>query len=180
MTNKAKITFQDVHFTRAFRDRFISSMSDDIRQAVICSPYFDKLPVPFSDVSGFCAFLQRRGTEDIQIITRPPGKDRQALSLDMAKRLASQDIEIYIRPTPFLHAKLYHFEYRKGYFRTFVGSSNFTLGGLVNNHELMMEIEGVGNGSPCHREIARMQANNTVTYTAWIARGQPAGSEEEK
>ncbi|MER9203062.1 phospholipase D-like domain-containing protein [Mesorhizobium sp. M0933] len=151
-------------------------MSDDIAHMVVCSPFFDKLPAPFNDLLGFCSFLNRRGTDSINIITRPPGADPQAMKLDVARRLAAQGVRIFIRASPYLHAKVYHFEYRKGYYRTFIGSSNFTVGGFERNHEVVSEVEGVGVGSACHREIARMEElGGAQTFEAWIVNGQPKG-----
>ena len=179
-SNKAnRVTFQGVYYTRDFKNRFISSLSDRISQAIICSPFFDKLPAPFGDVSGFCRFLTNRGTDNIQIITRPPGSD-QGMSREVAKYLAAQGVEILIRAKPYLHAKMYHFEYERGYFRTFVGSANFTMGGFERNHEIVTEMEGVGSESPCHRELARMSKQGAMTYNAWVARGQPEGEEAKK
>lgn len=103
------------------------------------------------------------------------------MSREVARRLSEQGVEIFIRTSPYLHAKLYHLEYSKGYFRTFVGSANFTIGGLERNHELMAEMEGVGDASACHREIERMQLNQgAVPYAAWVHNGQPQGEEEVK
>ena len=127
---KSKITFQEVHFTRSFRHKFITSLSEVIDSVVICSPYFGKLPAPFNTVFDFCIDLKKRGVENIQIITRPPGSDHTAIPLELAKRLAAEDVEIFVRCNPYLHAKMYHFEYNKGYFRSFIGSSNFTKGGF--------------------------------------------------
>ncbi|MDR7145564.1 phospholipase D family protein [Rhizobium sp. BE258] len=176
---KSRVTFQEVYYTREFKKRFFSSLSDEIKHAVICSPYFDKLPKPFEDIMGFCLFLKKRGAQTIHVITRPPGDDKQAMTVEMAHRLAAEEIEIFIRTTPYLHAKMYHFEYVRGNFRSFVGSANFTMGGFERNHELVTEIEGVGETSPCHREIQRMQAiGGAMPFAAWIARGQPAGEKE--
>lgn len=177
---KSKITIQEVHYTKSFRRKFITSLSEVIDQVIICSPYFGSLPPPFNTLFDFCIGLKRRGVNNIQIITRPPGSDATALPIDLAQRLAKEDIEIFIRTTPYLHAKLYHFEYSKGYFRSFVGSSNFTKGGFERNSELMTEMEGVGDSSPCHREIARLRDMGALTYAAWLARGLPAGEAENK
>jgi phosphatidylserine/phosphatidylglycerophosphate/cardiolipin synthase-like enzyme len=174
----AALSFQDLHHTRSFRNSFISALSDPIESIVICSPFFDGLPEPFKDIFGFCAFMQRRGTEKIQIITRPPGCDRQAMTLETAKSLAAHDVEIFIRKSPYLHAKMYHFEYMRGNFRSFVGSANFTLGGFERNYEIVAEMHGAGKASPCHREIAQMQSTGAVTFQAWIQQGQPRGPEE--
>jgi phosphatidylserine/phosphatidylglycerophosphate/cardiolipin synthase-like enzyme len=170
----------EVHYTKSFRRKFISSLSEPIDRVVICSPYFDQLPAPFSTVFDFCISLRRRGVESIQIITRPPGADKTALPVELAQKLAAEDVEIFIRTSPYLHAKLYHFEYSKGYFRSFVGSSNFTKGGFERNTELMTEMEGVGDRSPCHREIARLRDMGALTWAAWIARGRPSGEAESK
>lgn len=176
---KSKITIQEVHYTRSFRERFITSLSEVIDSVTICSPYFGELPPPFNTVFDFCIGLKRRGVDKIQIITRPPGADKTALPLELAQRLAADDIEIFIRCRPYLHAKLYHFEYAKGYFRSFVGSSNFTKGGFERNTELMTEMEGIGDSSPCHREIARLRDMGALPYAAWLARGLPEGEVEK-
>lgn len=175
-----RITFQELHHTRAFRQRFISALSDPISSLAICSPFFDRFPKPFENVVGFCRHLQVRGTEQIQVITRPPGCDKSAMSVEVARELASLGVELFIRSQPYHHAKMYHFEYLKGYFRSFVGSANFTMGGFERNYELVAEMEGVGNASPCHRELKRMQeTGGALSYHAWVARGQPAGDEEQ-
>lgn len=179
-SKSGRVTFQNLYHTREFRKRFISSMSPAISHAVICSPFFDKLPHPFGDVLGFCKFLNIRGTSSIHIITRPPGSDPQAMTRETAKLLSAQGVEIFIRATPYLHAKMYHFEYEQGFFRTFVGSANFTMGGFERNHELVTEMEGVGTTSPCHVEIARMAQTGALTYNAWVARGQPEGDKGSK
>lgn len=175
-----RITFQELYHTRAFKNRFISALSDPISTVIISSPFFDTLPPPFEDVVGFCRFLQRRGVESIQIITRPPGCDSAAMKKDVAKELSALGVELFIRENPYHHAKMYHLEYMKGYFRCFVGSANFTKGGFERNYEIMAEMEGVGDASPCHRELKRMQeTGGTVTYHAWISKGQPPGAKEK-
>ncbi|MER9894585.1 phospholipase D-like domain-containing protein [Mesorhizobium sp. M0119] len=163
--------------TRSFWKRFVSSLSDEIGHAIICSPYFDGLPEPFKEISGFCRHLRTRGVKKIEIITRPPGK-ANAMTIETAKFLMRDDVDIYIRTQPYLHAKMYHFEYVKGYFRNFVGSSNFTIGGLERNDELMAEFEGVGNETPCHREIARLRDKGAFPYSAWVNLKMPEGVEE--
>ena len=178
--SRDRLTFEDLYFTREFYRRFLSSLSDPIREIVICSPYFGQLPAPFMDVRQFCAQQQRRGVASIRIITRPPGKESTSLPISVAKDLVTSGVEVFVYTSPYLHAKLYHFEYRKGYFRSFVGSSNFSIGGFRNNHELVAEMEGVGRNSPSHREIERMlNSNGTVKYEAWVANSMPSGKEQE-
>lgn len=184
MTTASMSRFEalDVHFTKSFYRRFLSSLSEPITEIVICSPYFGNLPSPYSDVVSFCVAQLRRGVDRICVITGPldtNGKSN-AMPISVAKDLVRNDIEVYIFSRPFLHAKLYHFEYRRGYFRSFVGSSNFTLGGLRRNHELVAEMEGVGKNSPCHREIFRMlNSAGTFSYENWVAKQMPKGQEEE-
>lgn len=174
-----RIAFKDVLYTKEFYRRFLHSLSEPIKQIVICSPYFDKLPEPFRDVNYFCEFQKRKGVDSIQVITRPPGRGTSSLSVDAAKRLLINDVELFVFRKPYLHAKLYHLEYRRGHFRSFVGSSNFTIGGLKRNHELVAEMEGVGNNSPCHREIQRMlHTGGATSYSAWLANNMPGELEE--
>ncbi|WP_085217868.1 phospholipase D family protein [Allosphingosinicella indica] len=175
---KNRVTFQEVYATREFYRRFVSSLSESIERITICSPYFHLLPKPFDNIIKFCGFLQRRGIGEIVIITRPPGVDSAAMSLDTARRLDADGISFFIRANPYLHAKMYHIEYSKGHFRSFVGSANFTIGGLERNHEVMAELEGVGPASPCERELARMTGNGALTFPAWVHRHKPAGAGE--
>ena len=178
-TLRRSITLKGVLYTKEFYRRFLHSLSEPIEQIVICSPYFDSLPKPFRDVVHFCEFQKQKGVDCIRVITRPPGKSRSSLTIDAAKRLAINDVELYVFMNPYLHAKLYHLEYRRGYFRSFIGSSNFTLGGFRRNHELVTEMEGVGDSSPCHREIERMlRSGGTMSYKAWLANEMPSGEEE--
>ena len=173
-----KITLQDVHYTKKFYNRFLNSLSEPISEIVICSPFFGKLPKPFDDIVSFCTFVIKRGVDVIRVITRPPGIDDTAMPIEAAKTLMINGVEIYIRTSPYLHAKLYHIEYQKGYFRSFIGSSNFTLGGFKRNYELVTEMEGVGDNSPCHREIQRLlNQNGVVSYDTWIKDEMPSDKE---
>ena len=176
--HKENITLKNIHFTREFYRRFLISLSEPISEIVICSPYFGKLPKPFDNIVSFCSLQITRGVDVIRVITGPPGADKTAMSIEAAKILAVKGVEIFIRTSPYLHAKLYHIEYRKGYFRSFIGSSNFTLGGLKLNYELVTEMEGVGDNSPCHREIQRLlNTSGSVSYNAWIKNDLPSGKE---
>ena len=158
---KAPVALKEVHYTRSFHQQFRASLSERIERLVICSPYFGVLPSPFNSVLEFCVIQQRRGVQRLEIITRPPGADETALTTGVAKELAKMGVDLYVRVSPYLHAKFYHFDFTHGFFRSFVGSSNFTMGGLSRNYELMAELEGVGMVSPCHREIA------SPTYSWW-------------
>lgn len=175
---KWKITSHEVYATRKFYKRFLSSFSEGVERVVICSPFFNKLPNPFDNVISFCRFLQQREVEQITIITRPPGCDNTAMTAEIARLLDVQGIELIIRASPYLHAKMYHLEFKRGYFRSFVGSANFTIGGLEKNQEIMAEVEGVGPVAPCQREIARLlNDNGAMTYPIWVHRHQPQGVE---
>ena len=170
----------NVHYTRSFWKTFLTSFSDPISELLICSPYFGKLPGPFENIVKFCEYQLNRGVEKIRIVTPPPTKQESSLSIEDAARLVKNDIEVLIWLSPFLHAKVYHIEYRRGHFKSFVGSSNFTIGGLKRNHEVVAEIEGVGKKSPCHREIQRLvSGRTTVNYTHWLRQQMPAGTEFE-
>jgi phosphatidylserine/phosphatidylglycerophosphate/cardiolipin synthase-like enzyme len=178
LSSQWKITSHEVYATRKFYKRFLSSFSEGVERVVICSPYFNKLPTPFDNVVSFCRFLQQRGIENITIITRPPGCDGTAMTTEIARMLDAQGIELIIRANPYLHAKMYHVEFKQGYFRSFVGSANFTIGGLDKNQEVMAEVEGVGEHAPCQREIARLIGDNgAMTYPIWVHRHLPLGED---
>lgn len=175
---RGQVVFNDLFHTRGFRRQFISSFSEQIDSIIICSPFFDRLPDPFGDVIEFCAFMQRRGTEDIQIVTRPPGAPR-AMSVATAKQLNGMGVKLFIRSTPYYHVKMYHIEYARGYFKTFVGSANFTMGGFDRNYELVAELQGSGDATACHREIAKMRdTGGALSYEAWAGKGLPQGDME--
>ena len=176
--SSTQLVVRQIYETRSFHRRFLASLSDPIDRLVICSPYFGALPPPFKDVLQFCIEQQRRGVHTVEIITRPPGAPDAAMSTTMAGDLARSGVDLFVRVQPYLHAKFYHFEYSSGTFRSFVGSSNFTKGGLERNYEVVAEIEGVGANSPCHTAIAKMQGPGVLPYTVWVGRGCPGGAEE--
>lgn len=173
-----KITSHEVYATNKFYSRFLSSLSEGVARVVICSPAFDTLPKPFNDIIGFCHFLQQRDVEKVVIITRPPSCDAAALPQEAARFLDSKGIDIVIRTTPKLNAKLYHLEFKKGWFRSFVGSADFTFSGLETNQEVVAEVEGVGSLAPCQREISKLVSDNdAMSFPIWIHRRQPARAE---
>lgn len=175
MAKRWKITSHEVYATNKFYSRFLSSFSEGVERVVICSPAFDTLPEPFNNVVGFCRFLQQRDVEKVVIITRPPGCDAAALPQETARFLDSQGIDIVIRATPELNAKLYHLEFKRGWFRSFVGSADFTFSGLKTNQEVVAEVEGVGTLAPCQREIAKLVSDNdAMSFPIWIHRNQAA------
>lgn len=177
-SSRGNVVFNDLLMTRNFRNQFISSFSEPIDSILICSPFFDKLPAPFGNIIGFCALMQRRGTEDIQIVTRPPTGSDLTLTTSVAKQLNEMGVKIFVRTKPYLHTKLYHIEYTTGRFKTFIGSANFTSGGFERNTELMAELQGSGNDTACHREIARMRDIGALSYEAWVTKGLPTGNLE--
>lgn len=178
MANNTILNVMDVHMTRKFRESFMSSFSEDISSMTLCSPYFDKLPNPFRNIVEFCRFVQSRSNSKIEIITGPPGRENTSLSLEFANALAVQDVDIFVRTQPYLHAKFYHLEYVRGYFRSYVGSANFTRGGFERNDELVVEMVGSGDSSPVHREISRLRDVGSMPLNLWLVRNKPHGAEE--
>lgn len=178
MAKNWKITSHEVYATDKFYSRFLSSFSEGVKRVVICSPAFDTLPKPFNDVIAFCHFLQQREVEKVVIITRPPGCDGAAMPQDTARLLDGQGVDIVIRTNPKLNAKIYHLEFKKGWFRSFVGSADFTLEGLKKNQEIVSEMEGFGTLAPCQREIARLLSDSdAMSFPIWIHRRQTARGE---
>jgi len=168
---QSKILSHEVYATPLFFRRFLSSFSEEVKRVVICSPAFDTLPAPFNNVIGFCNFLQQREVDKIVIITRPPGSGNAALPQETAKLLDSRGIDVVIREKPTFNSKLYHLDFHKGWFRSFIGSASFTNEGLQENQEVMAEVEGVGVSSPCYREIERLLSDKgAISLPMWINR----------
>ena len=164
-------TSHQVYSTPRFFSRFLSSFSEQVDRVVLCCPAFDQLPTPFTDIVGFCTFLQQREVGKIVIITGPPGPDNQALPPETAKLLNERGIDIVIRSHPYFNARLYHLEFNKGWFRSFVGSASLTIDGVERNHEIMAEVEGAGLLAPCHQEIRDLMSDNgAMNYPIWARR----------
>lgn len=164
--------------TKHFREKFITSFNEPIESILLCSPFFDRLPAPFNNVLEFCTLMQKRGAENIQIVTRPPTGRDNTLEQSVAKLLNERGVSIFVRSKPYFHVKLYHIEYSTGRFKTFVGSANFTTGGFERNYELMAELQGSGKETECHREIARMRDVGALPYEKWVTQGLPNGTME--
>lgn len=169
--NKRFLRFNKVHYTRSFRECFFDSLNQEIEKMIICSPYFGNLPPPFKNLLEFCKTQIQRGTKNIQIITGPLNSNNNRLSEKTAIELELEGVNVFIREKPYLHAKLYHFEYSRGYFRSFVGSSNFSNGGFKNNYELVAELIGSGTKTPIQKEIDRLfDSQATLPFKYWHQR----------
>lgn len=168
LAKRWKITSNRVYPTKEFYSRFLSSFSEGVHRAVLCSPAFDPLPEPFGNIIGFCQFLQLRDVAKIVIVTSPPGSDAGALSQETAEHLDGRGVEIVVRDDPKLNAKIYHLDFKQGWFRSFVGSADFTFAGLSTNRETIAEMEGVGPSSPSQIEIEKLVSDNkAVNFPNW-------------
>lgn len=171
MSRRWNSTTHKVYATPRFFSRFLSSFSERVDRVVLCCPTFDRLPAPFTDIVGLCSFFEQREVGKIVIITRPPGSDEQALPPETAKLLNGRGIDIVIRSQPYFNARLYHLEFNKGWFRSFVGSASLTIDGVEKNHEIMAEVEGAGFLPPCHQEIRDLMSDNgAMNYPIWARR----------
>ena len=153
--------------TRAFRERFYSVLQRGPVSLSICVPYIGKIP-GFGSVFHFATYFSNRGGQRFRLITGPPGSGRSRLSPELATKLAALDfLDLLIRSSPVLHAKLYHVQFASGAGIGYIGSANFTKGGLQDNDEVMAEIGKTDEERQVLAEIERLSGHGAIPFRAW-------------
>ena len=139
----------------------------------ICVPYIGSIP-GFRNIYQLAIYFANQGGERFTVVTGPPGKKGGALPIDMAEAISKLDVvDLRVRTSPFLHAKIYHLRFRDGRSVGYIGSANLTKGGLERNDEVMGEmIEGIEAKTvlSCFQEFT---GPGSVPYHLW--RLQSAG-----
>ena len=126
--------------TRSFRERFYGHLQGAPVDLSICVPYIGRIP-GFGNIYRFAIYFAKQGGERLTVVTGPPGKDGGSLAPDMAEAISKLDVvDLRVRTSPFLHAKIYHLRFRDGRSVGYIGSANFTKGGLSRNDEVMGEM----------------------------------------
>lgn len=159
MADRAKI-----FHTRQFKDNFLRCLSRYPCELNIVVPFVGKV-YPWKDVGDFASFLIRRECR-FSLLTRPPESDTATLSWQDAEYLARQGVDLAFRTQPKLHSKIYRFIFREGDRAAFVGSANFTGGGLYNNDETVAFFREKEDNDAVEREINRL-ASRCIQYQHW-------------
>ena len=132
------------------------------------APYITGIP-PHESLSNFADFLANRGCK-WEIITGKPDAGNGALSKVDADMIVVRGVHLLIRPNPFVHAKMYQFDFLEGDRAAFVGSANFTIRGFEKNDEIVAFSSEKCYNDGVAREFARLTAGGSIAYHLWKAK----------
>lgn len=135
-------------------------------ELIIVSPFISRIP-GFKPISNFARFVLSRNNSRLIIVTRPPVSGSETLTLEEASILENMGVDLYIRPKPVLHSKVYMFRFSDGSFRAFIGSANFTLGGFDRNEETIAFFHDPIYKKEIDREISRLTDIGTLPLRLW-------------
>jgi len=152
--------------TRSFARSFSDCLARNPLKIQIVAPFMDK-PLAFPSVSSFSSFVLGRGVKYLEITTIPPDSKGGSLRKDEADLLEKLGVALKIRTNPFLHSKIYYFEFDNPSFFAFIGSANFSLGGFSSNDETMVEITSTEDQVPVRKELERLTGLGALPYHAW-------------
>lgn len=150
--------------TREFREEFYRCMSrnpDRLRMAV---PYITGIP-GWEKPSQFSLHVAGNGCE-LSIVTGEPGGSGGVLSKEQADLMLAHGVNLRIRTSPFLHAKIYQFVFPMGHRVAFVGSANFTMGGFTKNDEIVAFFSKKSDNDGVARQFERLEAGG-IDYHHW-------------
>ena len=157
--------------TRKFREKFLQCVGRSPISIRVVSPFIGSLPA-FRDIVNFSRIVQRYGNCKFQLVTRPPTTSTDTLTQTQAEAIVRLGVDLRIRKSPWLHSKIYYFEFREGNQTAFVGSANFTLGGFSRNDETMAMLRDSIDNKRVHAELERLSGRGAVPYSQWRAWGQ--------
>ena len=135
---------------------------------VLFSPFIGKLPA-FRDIVNFSRVVLQYGNCTLQVVTGPPGSGNDRLTNIQAETIVRLGVDLLIRACPWLHSKIYQFEFREGNQTAFVGSANFTLGGFERNDETMAMMQDSIENERVHAELERLSGRGSTPYPNWKA-----------
>ena len=117
----------------------------------------------------FARLVLREDDTTLQIVTRPPStsNDTTTLTKIQAEALSTLGVDLLIRMSPLLHSKVYQFNFREGDRASFVGSANFSRGGLELNDESVAFFQSEGENDRVKAELDRLRGKGTKPYHLW-------------
>jgi hypothetical protein len=163
------VSITKIHNTRNFYRALLTSLSRKPKCVTVVSPFVGQLPRSWKDMANFARFLI---SQDIGfcLVTRPPDLGSTGcITFDNARILVQLGVDLRIRSAPKLHSKLYYVEYKEGDYSAFIGSANFTIGGLETNEETMAEFRGALDHEKIQGEVIRLRDYGASSFTQWAA-----------
>lgn len=159
--------------TKAFRQRLYGNLQRGPVDLVVCVPFIGRIP-GFRNIYSLARYFKQQGGQRFRLITGPPvdakakTNDRGGLSEQLAGQLVRLEFfDLYIRKSPFLHAKLYHLRFDDGSGVAYIGSSNLTKGGLQDNDEVMGEIVRPAEEKRVAAQLRLLEGQGAISYQIW-------------
>lgn len=154
--------------TRSFKRAFLQCVGRKPCALRVVSPFIGKLPA-FRDIVNFSRTMLQYENCTLQVVTGPPGHQNETLTSTQADAIVLLGVDLLIRTSPWLHSKIYHFEFQEGIQTAFIGSSNFTLGGFERNDETMAMLQGSIDNQRVQAELERLTGRGSMPYSSWKA-----------
>ena len=167
---------QKLFRTRMFRTRFYGNLQRSPVALSICAPYIGKIP-GFGNVYQLALFFAQQGGKRFTVVTGPPGKEGGSLKPYLAEAMSKLDIvDLHVRTSPTLHAKLYHLRFDDGRGVGYVGSANLTKGGLSRNDEIMREMIEASDEMEVFTRFQEFTGPGSMPYHLWRVQSSRRGS----
>ena len=158
-----------IHSTRKFRTDFLGCISRRPLHLRICSAFVGELP-GFGTLVNFARSLLIDEDVSFSLVTRPPSAtDNGCISEFEAIGLLALGVNLYYRKHPTLHSKVYQFDFREGDRASFVGSANFTKGGLDLNDETVAAFRSKAENDLVKQELDRLFSYGAYPHHQWVA-----------
>ncbi|MQF70468.1 NgoFVII family restriction endonuclease [SAR202 cluster bacterium AD-812-D07_MRT_10900m] len=107
---------------------------------------------------------------DFSLVTRPPDDNRpDRISILDAQLLSSMGVNIRIRSNK-LHSKVYVLKFERGPDTAFVGSANFTKGGLGRNEETITQFLDPKDIKYVENAATMLEGPGSFSLHGWFAR----------
>ena len=168
-----------VLFTREFRRTLLGSLSREIDEMTIVSPFVTPIPGFPTTVEFFRSLAGRMPNASLAFVTAPPNDNKQNfLSWNEANLISQLGVTLMIRPRK-LHSKVYYVRYPEGDSSSFVGSANFTKGGFRTNDETVAYWRRSEPDLEVEKEIARLTGPGSYDLLQWTIRSTEKADFEE-
>lgn len=154
--------------TRKFRGSFHQCISRHPKSLRVVSPFIGKIP-GFGTVVDFARRFLCDPEVEFQLVTRPPKRSNEIISLEQADALVKLGVDLLIRSDPPLHSKVYQFVFPEGDKASFIGSANFTKGGFELNDETVAFFRDSTDNERIEAELDRLSGRGSVAFPQWKA-----------
>ena len=154
--------------TRKFRESFYRHVSLRPKRVRIAVPFVGNVP-GYGTLADFVRVLLRDDGASMELITRPPESGEGTIKRATAEVVVALGVDLIFRTSPPLHSKVYQVTFANGTRAAYVGSANFTAGGLKRNDEAMALLLSAEENQRVQVELDRLAGRGAVPYRHWKA-----------